>query len=103
MGFGDGEAMTAGRLTGATAHAILEGAGDGVILLAKGRDGKLRVEYASAQVADWLGITPAALMGNRLTGLTLVPLGVAVSTALETSARARSAPWRQRSANLTVN
>jgi len=85
MDFGDGEAMTAGRLTGAAAHAILEGAGDGVILLAKGRDAKLRVEYASTQVADWLGITSAALIGNRLTGLTLVPLGVAVSTALETS------------------
>jgi PAS domain S-box-containing protein len=85
MDCGDGEAMTAGRLSGATAHAIMEGAGDGIILLAKGSDAKLRVEYASTQVADWLGITPADLIANRLAGLTLVPQGVAVSTALETS------------------
>jgi PAS domain S-box-containing protein len=83
MDFGDGEAMTAERLIGATAHAILEGAGDGVILLVRGSDAKLRVEYASTQVADWLGVTPAELIGNRLSGLTLVPQGVAVSTALE--------------------
>jgi PAS domain S-box-containing protein len=85
MDFCDGEAMTAGRLAGATAHAILEGAGDGIILLAKGSDAMLRVEYASTQVAGWLGIMPADLIGNRLAGLTLVPQGVAVSTALETS------------------
>ena len=85
MDFGDGEAMTAGRLGAAAVHAILEGAGDGVILLARGGDGKLRVEYASTQIADWLGAAPAELIGNRLTGLTLVQQGMAVSTALETA------------------
>ena len=77
--------MTAGQLDGAAVHAILEGAGDGVILLAEGSDTRLRVEYASTSAADWLGVAPAELMGKRLTGLTLVPQGVAVTTALETT------------------
>jgi PAS domain S-box-containing protein len=72
-------------LTRATAHAILEGAADGVILLAEGSDTKLRVAYASTSIADWLGITRAELIGNRLTGLILVPQGVTVATALETA------------------
>jgi PAS domain S-box-containing protein len=72
-------------LTRATAHAILEGAADGIILLVEGSDTRLRVGYASTSIAEWLGLAPAELIGNRLTGLTLLPQDITVAAALETA------------------